>query len=69
MRRTKAAAEEAKVIKWTVKRAHPTYAIEPCPNCEFPEADGGYCENCGWTRFQPTCPHCTNPAAKKSRKS
>lgn len=20
-----------------------------CPNCGFPEADGGYCPGCGWT--------------------
>ena len=60
MRRTKAASEERKVEKkkWSARLAHPTYSIEPCPNCEFPEADGGYCEDCGWTRYEPTCPHC-----------
>lgn len=21
-----------------------------CPQCEFPEADGGYCPACGWMR-------------------
>jgi hypothetical protein len=21
-----------------------------CPNCTFPEADGGYCPACGWSR-------------------
>jgi hypothetical protein len=35
--------------KWTTKLVHPTYSIEPCPNCDFPEADGGYCPDCGWT--------------------
>lgn len=32
------------------ERAHPSYVIEPCPACGHPEADGGYCEECGWTR-------------------
>jgi len=22
--------------------------LDPCPNCGFPEAYGGYCEECGW---------------------
>jgi len=43
---------------WGVKLAHPAFSIEACPNCEFPEADGGYCENCGWTKYEPSCPHC-----------
>ena len=29
--------------KWSVPRAHPSFVIEPCPNCGYPEADGGYC--------------------------
>lgn len=41
-----------------MKLAHPAFSIEACPNCEFPEADGGYCENCGWTKYEPSCPHC-----------
>jgi hypothetical protein len=24
--------------------------IEPCPNCMFAYADGGYCEECGWSK-------------------
>lgn len=32
--------------------------IEPCPNCSFAYADGGYCPSCGWTMFRPDCPHC-----------
>lgn len=32
---------------------HPRYSVEPCPRCEHPEADGGYCNpedgGCGWT--------------------
>lgn len=23
--------------------------IEPCPNCSFAYADGGYCPSCGWS--------------------
>lgn len=38
---------------WNVPLAHPSYSIEQCPNCEFPEADGGYCENCGWSLPHP----------------
>jgi len=34
---------------WSVPLAHPSYSIEPCPNCQYPEADGGYCPECGWT--------------------
>jgi hypothetical protein len=36
--------------RFTAKLAHPTYSIEQCPNCEFPEADGGYCPECGWSK-------------------
>lgn len=32
--------------------------IEPCPNCGFAYADGGYCDDCGWTRHDDNCPHC-----------
>jgi len=32
--------------------------IEPCPNCGFAYADGGFCPECGWTRYDPNCPHC-----------
>jgi len=35
--------------RWSTKLAHPTYVIEPCPRCTFPEADGGYCAECGWS--------------------
>jgi hypothetical protein len=34
-------------------------AIEPCPNCGYAYADGGYCPECDWTAFDPNCPHCT----------
>lgn len=23
---------------------------EPCPNCKYAYADGGYCKECGWTK-------------------
>lgn len=23
---------------------------EPCPNCHYAYADGGYCQECGWMR-------------------
>ena len=45
--------------RWSVPLAHPSFAIEPCPACDYPEADGGHCPECGWTRFEPTCPHRT----------
>lgn len=32
-----------------LQRDHPTYSIEPCPACQWPEADGGYCPACGWS--------------------
>lgn len=42
--------------RWRTKLAHPTYIIESCTNCGFPEADGGYCEECGTTFHSPDCP-------------
>jgi hypothetical protein len=48
-----AAEEKAPTRKrktWSVPLAHPTYVIDPCPNCDYPEADGGYCPECGWSR-------------------
>jgi methionyl-tRNA synthetase len=44
--------------KFETKLAHPTYVIEECPSCGFPEADGGYCPECGWFVVHPDCPHC-----------
>ncbi len=41
---------QKKTRKYSTKLAHPQYSIEPCPNCFFPEADGGHCPECGWTR-------------------
>jgi hypothetical protein len=35
--------------RFSTPLAHPSYSIEPCPNCRFPEADGGYCPECGWS--------------------
>lgn len=32
--------------------------VEPCPNCQQPYADGGFCEACGWTQYRADCPHC-----------
>jgi hypothetical protein len=32
--------------------------VEPCPKCGYGYADGGYCPECGWVRFDPKCPHC-----------
>ena len=42
--------KDARIKKYGTKLAHPQYVIEVCPNCDFPEADGGYCPDCGWTR-------------------
>jgi len=39
-----------KTRKYTTKLAHPQYSVEPCPNCDFAEADGGHCPECGWTQ-------------------
>jgi hypothetical protein len=39
--------------RWTVPLAHPQYSVERCPGCDFPEADGGACGNCGWTLPRP----------------
>lgn len=33
--------------------AHPGYVVEPCPACGYPEADGGWCADCGWTITSP----------------
>jgi hypothetical protein len=27
--------------------------IEPCPNCGFAYADGGWCEECNWSKPRP----------------
>ncbi len=43
-------------VKWTTPLYHPKYSVEPCPNCEFPEADAGICPECGWLAPDPTCP-------------
>lgn len=32
---------------WGTPRTHPGYTVEPCPKCGYPEADGGYCPDCG----------------------
>lgn len=34
---------------WTAHLSHPTWSIEKCPKCGFPEAEGGFCPNCHWT--------------------
>ena len=46
--------------KFTTKLTHPTFSVEWCPReeCGFPEAEGGYCPECGWMRPIPSCPHC-----------
>lgn len=36
--------------------------VEPCPSCGFAYADGAFCPECGWTRYDPTCPHCKRAA-------
>lgn len=43
------ATAKPKPRKYTAERGHPSYIIEPCPKCDFPEADGGYCPDCGQT--------------------
>lgn len=41
--------------KWVTKLTHPTYQLiaDICPQCGFPEAEGGYCEECGWSLPHP----------------
>jgi len=41
--------------RWTAKLDHPTWALlaDKCPACEYPEAEGGWCANCGWTLPHP----------------
>jgi hypothetical protein len=41
---------------YTVALAHPSYSIEPCPKCGYPEGDGGWCPDCGWTLPPPGTP-------------
>ncbi len=54
---------ESRVEKTTTLHGATSQAvIEPCPNCGFAYADGGYCPECGWTRFDPNCPHCRKGA-------
>ena len=36
-----------------IKGATGRPVIEPCPTCGFAYADGGYCEECGWTVWVP----------------
>jgi hypothetical protein len=40
---------QAQAKAYGSKLSHDSYIIEPCPACGFPEADGGYCPDCGWT--------------------
>lgn len=42
------AADPAKPRRYATKPIHPGYIIQDCLNCGFPEADGGYCPECGW---------------------
>jgi hypothetical protein len=35
---------------------HSGYSVEQCPQCNFPEADGGACAACGWTLPRPGRP-------------
>lgn len=37
--------------KYGTKLVHPGIDIvyDHCPACDFPEAEGGYCPDCGWT--------------------
>ena len=45
-----------KARTYTAKLAHPSFVVEPCPACAFPEAGGGYCPDCGWTLPPPGTP-------------
>lgn len=33
---------------------------EVCPNCGYAYADGGWCPDCGWTKFTRIDPHGTH---------
>jgi hypothetical protein len=50
------APAEKPVRRYSTPLAHPTYCVEPCPRCGFPEADGGACKDCGWMLPWPGTP-------------
>ena len=50
---------------WSTKLSHPSYIVEMCPNCGFPEADGGSCDECGWFRYSENCPHCVKTVSRR----
>lgn len=37
-------------VKPSVHGATSHAVTQPCPSCGYAYADGGYCEDCGWTR-------------------
>lgn len=39
--------EESTEKRWTTKLVNK--GTEKCPRCDFPEAYGGYCDECGWS--------------------
>jgi hypothetical protein len=41
--------------KWAVKLDHPSWSLpaDHCPKCDYPEAEGGWCANCGWSLPKP----------------
>jgi len=57
---------QPKVRKWSVPLAHPNFQLlaDFCPKCQFPEAEGGYCPNCGWHEFVSSCRHCTKGVSR-----
>ena len=42
-----------------------TAITEPCPNCGFAYADGGYCPDCGWALPFERLPHGTVTGRKR----
>ena len=55
VRPTRSTRSAASATRLAVAIAHPTYTIEPCPRCGYPEADGGYCPECGTTTHRKGC--------------
>jgi len=53
--RTATVTEVRPTAKWGTRLSHPTFSVETCPNCAFPEADGGYCPECGWSTCSKGC--------------
>lgn len=55
MKTTTKDVEKPQPRRWKAKLDHPSWAlcVDQCPRCEYPEAEGGWCANCGWSLPDP----------------